>query len=242
VFKGPYPSRLILVRHGETDWNRERVPQGHIDIPLNETGCRQARALAGRVCSWQVNALYSSDLKRAAQTAEILGEALRLSVQLREGWREIDVGAWGGLPAAEIRARFPEEISALERGEDISRGGGESRASLKARVVAEFERMCPGHPDETVMIVSHGGALKALIAHLVGLPLSGLDRISTRGNTGLSIFEFSMGEPRLVLLNDTSHLDGGAGLGAGAVEGVGAATLSGGGAFGTERPLHRDLQ
>ncbi len=203
-----YPARLILVRHGETDWNHQGLPQGLIDVPLNDTGREQGRALAKRLKSMPIDALFSSDLARAAETATILGQALDLTPQLSAAWREIDLGSWGGLTRPEIEARFPDELAALERGEDVARGGGETMAAVQERVVAEFERISELHQGQTVAVVSHGGTLKGIICHLLGLELRYLNRLTAGGNTGLSIFEFGWGLPHLVLLNDTSHLDG----------------------------------
>lgn len=202
-----YPKRLILVRHGETDWNRKHIPQGHVDIPLNKTGQKQAHALALRLQNWDIDAVYSSDLSRAAETASILGTTLALQVQFSAAWREIDLGAWCGLSRPEIERRFPQELAALARGEDIPRGGGETMADLQARVVAEYQRVEPLHAGESVLLVSHGGSLKALICHLIGLDLKYASRLSTGGNTGISIIQFDRGWPQLISLNDFGHLD-----------------------------------
>jgi broad specificity phosphatase PhoE len=203
-----YPARLLLIRHGETDWNRLQIPQGHIDVPLNHEGCAQAHALAKRLRDWEVHAIYTSDLSRAAETAAILGRTLGLVPIPAASWREIDLGGWGGLPDAELKVRFGDELAAVARGEDIQRGGGETMAEVQVRAVEAFEEIRRTHPQQTVALVSHGGTLKALICHLIGLELSRVGRLSTRGNAGLSIIEFDQGRPRLVLLNDTSHVDG----------------------------------
>jgi len=203
-----YPARLLLIRHGETDWNRRQIPQGHVDVALNQEGRAQAHALARRLQSWAIHAIYTSDLSRAAETAAILGEALGLVPIPDAAWREIDLGGWVGLPDAELEVRFGEELAAIARGEDVPRGGGETMAAVQARAVQAFEAMRQAHLKQTVALVSHGGTLKALICHLIGLELRRVGRLSTRGNAGLSIIEFDQGRPRLTLLNDTSHIDG----------------------------------
>jgi broad specificity phosphatase PhoE len=203
-----YPARLLLIRHGETDWNRLQTPQGHIDVPLNQEGRAQAHALARRLQTWDIHAIYTSDLSRAAETAAILGEVLGLVPIPAASWREIDLGGWGGLSDAELKMRFGDELAAVARGEDIRRGGGETMAEVQARAVKAFEELRQAHAQQTVALVSHGGVLKALICHLIGLELSRVGRLSTRGNAGLSIIEFDQGRPRLTLLNDTSHVDG----------------------------------
>jgi broad specificity phosphatase PhoE len=203
-----YPERLLLIRHGETDWNRQQVPQGHVDVPLNQEGRTQAHALARRLQDWDIAAIYTSDLSRSAETAAILGEALGLVPIPDAAWREIDLGGWVGLSDAELKVRFGDELAAVARGEDVPRGGGETMAAVQARAVEAFEEMRRAHLRQTVALVSHGGTLKALICHLIGLELSRVGRLSTRGNAGLSIIEFDQGRPRLTLLNDTSHIDG----------------------------------
>lgn len=200
-----YPKRLLLVRHGETEWNREQRAQGQTDVPLNGNGRRQAQALAGRLRNHNIGALHSSDLARASQTAAILATALGLHLRLSAAWREIDLGEWAGLSHSEIETCFPEELAALDRGEDIARGGGETLGALRARAAAEFERLAQIHQGQSVLVVSHGGTLKALICHLIRLDLGCQRRLSAGGNTGLSIVEFDSGQPKLTLLNDTSH-------------------------------------
>jgi broad specificity phosphatase PhoE len=135
----PYPAHLLLVRHGETDWNRDRVFQGQVDVPLNASGRRQAHDLAVRLCDWKVDVLYSSGLARAAERASIIGTMLGLEPRLSVDLREIDVGRWGGLTHAELESQYPGEMAALARGEDIPRGGAERLCELQERMVAAVE-------------------------------------------------------------------------------------------------------
>jgi probable phosphoglycerate mutase len=205
---GRVPSRLVLVRHGETDWNRRRIVQGHADVPLNENGKTQARAVARRLAGEKLDVLYTSDLSRARETADEIGAACGLAVRPDARLREIDVGAWSGLSRKEIRKRHPETVAALERGEDPLRGDGESLVDLRARVVAAYDDLAAAHPGETVAVVGHGGSLKVLIGHLLGLADARLTQLSVAGNTGVSLFDFRDGFPRLVMLNCTRHLHG----------------------------------
>ncbi len=159
---------LLLARHGETDWNRELRFQGHADPPLNDVGRRQALELAAAVSDERVAAVYSSDLRRAHETARIVAEALGLEVTVLPDLREIDVGSWSGLTRDEIAERFPEGFARWlegERGHD-----GETREALRARVVDAAERIAAAHPGERVLIVTHGGALRALLTHAGGSP------------------------------------------------------------------------
>jgi broad specificity phosphatase PhoE len=152
---------ILLARHGETDWNREGRFQGHADAPLNELGRAQARELAQRLASTSFSAVYSSDLSRARETAEILAVSHGVPVIVDPGLREVDVGSWSGLTRAEIAKRFP----------DAEHHDGETRDEHLARVLAAVERIAHGHSDERILIVSHGGSLRALRRHCTGEPV-----------------------------------------------------------------------
>jgi uncharacterized phosphatase len=157
---------IVLARHGETDWNRERRFQGRADIPLNDAGRAQARELAERLRSDSVSVLYTSPLRRAAETARIVGERLRLPVRASEPLSEIDVGSWQGLTVDEVRARFPEAAWV-----SWSAGweGGESYEELDRRVVAALHELAALHAGERVAVVTHGGPMRAAIAASLGL-------------------------------------------------------------------------
>ena len=197
---------ILLIRHGQTDWNSAGRWQGHVDIPLNPTGRAQAEALARRLASWPIRAIYSSDLQRAAVTAQTIATAHHLSVNITPTWRERSGGLFEGLTGDEIAARYPEHWGEMRRGL-LNPPGGESQAMLRERVVMAFDQLAAQHPNEMVAVVSHGGSLHALISHLLGLPVQEEGRFSLRGNTGLSIVELNDHGPRLLLLNDTSHLE-----------------------------------
>jgi probable phosphoglycerate mutase len=157
---------LLLVRHGETDWNRDLRFQGHADPPLNELGRRQAHDLAERLEGEPLAAIYCSDLRRAHETARIVGRKLGVGVTVVPGLREIDVGSWSGLTREEIAERFPEGF-----GRWLEGGGGhdgETRDELAARVLESARRIAAAHPGEHVLLVSHGGALRALLSHAEG--------------------------------------------------------------------------
>ena len=160
---------LVLVRHGETDWNRERRFQGHADVPLNDEGRRQALELADRLAGETYAAAYSSPLKRAIETAQILASRLHFEIEPRGGLMEVDVGSWSGLTTAEVESRFPE---GFRRWADDSSGGwtdGETYDELGRRVVADLFTIAARHPDEQVLAVTHGGAIRAVLAAIAGL-------------------------------------------------------------------------
>jgi len=198
---------ILLIRHGQTSWNAVGRWQGHADVPLNEVGREQARLLARRLEAWPVGALYSSDLKRAAQTAAIVGHALGLEPVQKPVWRERHGGAFQGLTKQEIAEEHPEAWAALQRGV-VAPPGGESSQALHKRVTRAFEQLVERHQGEAVAVVSHGGAMRALIAHVLQLPSTRDPRISVRGNTGITVIEKAEERPPiLVRLNDTGHLE-----------------------------------
>jgi broad specificity phosphatase PhoE len=163
------PTTIVLVRHGETDWNREHRFQGHADVPLNSEGRRQAQELADRLAGERYAAAYSSPLRRALETAEILASRLQFEIEPREGLKEVDVGSWSGLTTTEVRNRYPE---GFRRWADDWSGGwsdGETYDELGRRVVADLSAIAERHPDERVLAVTHGGAIRAVLAAIAGL-------------------------------------------------------------------------
>jgi len=162
------PTRILLVRHGETDWNRIGRWQGHADPPLNDLGRQQAARLAERLVGDGVSAVYSSDLRRASQTAVVVGARLALPVIEDPALREIDVGSWSGLTRAEVQERFPEGFARWQAGE-IGHDG-ETREQLTERVVAAVHRIAEAHEGATVVVVTHGGAIRAIRRHAAGDP------------------------------------------------------------------------
>jgi broad specificity phosphatase PhoE len=150
---------MLLVRHGETDWNLERRVQGHTDRPLNATGLEQAHALAEQLAGETLVAVYASDLARARETAAIVARAHGLEVILDPGLREKNFGTWEGLTDVEIEERFPAAV----RG---GWGDGETTEAVTERALAVIDRIRARHPTGTVLVVSHGGPLRAILASL----------------------------------------------------------------------------
>ena len=197
---------IILIRHGLTDWNAEGRWQGHEDIPLNETGIVQAQALARRLANWPIEKLYSSDLKRAAQTAAILGEAIGTEPIYDRCWRERDVGAFQGLTWGEIEQQYPQEFHNMRAG-IIEPPLGEDNQALHKRAANSFSAMALRHAGQMVAVVSHGGLIHTTLLHVLGLPIGQYKRLSLRGNTGISMVEIDNSHARLTRLNDTAHLE-----------------------------------
>lgn len=160
----------MLWRHGQTTWNVERRFQGQTDIPLTDAGAAQARRAARLLAGLKPDAIVSSDLSRAAETAGELARLTGLSVMLDEGLRETYAGEWQGLTNREIEERYPEQFAAWRRGEPVRRGDGELEAEVAARAVPAVERAVEKLPDDgTLVVVSHGGAIRCAIGRMIGL-------------------------------------------------------------------------
>lgn len=149
---------LTIVRHGETDWNRDRRIQGQTDIPLNAAGLVQAGELRDRLEGVGFEAVYASDLERAWRTAAMVAEPRGLAVRRRPALREKDFGTWEGLTDSEVLTRFPD----ARRG---SWGDGETAEALASRVLAAVDEIVAAHAGGSVLVVSHGGAIRALYRH-----------------------------------------------------------------------------
>jgi alpha-ribazole phosphatase len=163
--------RLLIVRHGATPWNAEGRLQGQRDVPLDEDGCAQAAALARSLEDRPIDVVYSSDLGRARETAEIITKSRGLPIVPVPRLREMAFGAWEGLTMAEVRQDNPELLRAWHRDPAAtSPPGGERLVDLEARVGA-FLRDLDTHPDEgTALIVSHAGPIRVLLCLTLGLP------------------------------------------------------------------------
>jgi len=210
-------TELWLVRHGESKGNSDGILQGQKDYPLSDLGRQQAAALAGRLRKARLTACYCSDLERAQETAEIIGALAGIEPIIDPRLREIDVGTWSGLTSKEIADRHTEEWNIWQHRRDPlhKRGGGESYRDLATRIVPAFNELASRHPGGRVLIVSHGGSLNAYLTATLGMPLEAIWRLS-QDNTGLSRVQpfanpnrdGSMLPGRIVMLNDTSHLNG----------------------------------
>jgi broad specificity phosphatase PhoE len=155
---------IVMVRHGETDWNRERRFQGHADTLLNEAGRAQAAELAETLADEGLAAVYTSPLRRAAETAEIVAARLGLDLHPLEALREIHVGEWQGLTIDEVKERHP----GLEDGRS-GWPGGETYEALSARVLPALVALAADHPGERVLAVTHAGPVRAALSAAMGL-------------------------------------------------------------------------
>ena len=162
---------VYLARHGQSDWNAAGRWQGHADRPLTELGLRQAADLAAAIAGVPLDAVYSSDLRRARETAEAVAVPRGLAVTALPDLREVDVGSWSGLTRAEAKERFPE---AFRRWTDGGHGwdDGERYDRMAERVVEAVRRIGAAHEAGSVLVVAHGGPIRALHAAALGLDVS----------------------------------------------------------------------
>jgi broad specificity phosphatase PhoE len=201
-------ARYVFIRHGESVWNGERRIQGNQDPPLSPRGRQQAARLAASV-SFHLRtaaAIYTSPLRRAAETAEALGAATGLPVLPEPGLQEMRLGRWEGMRVPEIQAAFP---GSYERwlADPLTHPApdGERLEEFVRRVVDAWTRLCAAHPEHDLVLVSHGGPIKAIVCHVLGVPPRRLFRIK-QDNTAVSVVEADATSARVVLLNDTCHL------------------------------------
>lgn len=199
---------LYLIRHGETDWNATRRWQGHANVPLNDRGLRQAQLVAQRLQAEQVrfDAIYSSDLTRAYQTAWEIGAAVKVAVQLLPPLREIDMGEWSGLTRDQIRERYSVEYRLLEEGQDIPRGGGETLSALRNRVLDTVDALVYHNPDKTIVLVTHGGPIRAILKHIAGSSGMSVPPATHIGNTSITIIHCQADSWQIMSCNDMHHL------------------------------------
>jgi glucosyl-3-phosphoglycerate phosphatase len=165
--------RLVVLRHGETTHNAAGIWQGQLDSPLSDLGRRQADAVGAAVAALAPDRIVTSDLTRARVTAESVGRATGIPVELDPRFREIHAGAWQGLTSSEVAQRWPEERAAVQRGEDVRRGGdGESMDDVLVRVGEGLEDLLAALPAGGCAVVStHGAAARAVAAWVLDLEL-----------------------------------------------------------------------
>ncbi len=199
--------KLYLIRHGQTDWNLNRRFQGQSDVPLNQTGARQAEQVAARLSTEKIDLIYSSDLSRAVETAEIIRRSgFQPDLQTDTRLREVNFGDWEGLSYNEIKEKYPDSLATWER--DVyssSPPNGETLEDLTKRVQSFLGDVIQKHDDQTITVVAHGGVLQVLVC--LALKISPMMYwqfyIST---ASLSQISFYPAGAILNLLNDTSHL------------------------------------
>lgn len=200
-------AKIILVRHGQTEWNRVERFRGRADVPLNETGLAQAEATGRRVADeWRPVAVYSSPLSRAIKTAEAIARHFNLSVQPHSGLIDIDYGEWQGLSPAEVRERWPDELTNWYEHPHLARiPAGETLEALRIRALQTVNQLAGIHPDETIVLVGHTVINRIILLGVLGLKNDRFWRLR-QDTCAINVFESENGDYTLVSLNDTCHL------------------------------------
>jgi len=200
-------TRIYLIRHGETEWNREEIFRGRADIPLNRTGRRGARAAARALRNYRIAEIFSSPLSRAWETARPLAADRNLKIIPAPALIDIDFGKWQGIPKEKIRENQARLYRIWEKHpEKMQFPGGESLARVRSRAVKFLRRFSRAAPEQEIALVSHRVVLKLLALSLLGLNNSHFWEVQL-DPASVSTFEIPLsGRPRVLCLNDTCHL------------------------------------
>jgi probable phosphoglycerate mutase len=203
--RGP-ATAMLLLRHGETPLSTERRFSGSGDPELTDRGLAQAQAAAKRVTEWDVAAVVASPRTRAQQTAAAVAAMIGVDIATEDGVAETDFGEWEGYTFAEIRERWPAEMSAWLASPDVAPPGGESFTATFARVRSARERLVSAYPGKTIVVVSHVTPIKAMVRDALDAPAHVLYRLHL-DPASLSVVDwYAEGAGVVRLMNDTSHL------------------------------------
>jgi alpha-ribazole phosphatase/probable phosphoglycerate mutase len=201
-------TRFFIVRHGETTWNAGGRIQGHLDIELTETGLQQARLAAERLKREKIDAVYSSDLKRASVTGEAIAEHHGLAVTTTPLLREAFLGDWQGLTLQEVAEKYPDEYALYCQDSIANRPPGAERLEeVIARCRRFLAQMLEAHPHGAIAVACHGGSVRGLVAAALGMGPELYRRIRA-DNGSLTILELSHTRTLIITLNDTCHMAG----------------------------------
>jgi ribonuclease H / adenosylcobalamin/alpha-ribazole phosphatase len=200
------PTVTVLLRHGQTPMSVQQRYAGRSNVPLTDAGVQQAVAAAKRLASAGIGVIVTSPLLRAVQTAQEVAAVTGAAVVTDDGFRETDFGAWDGLTFAEVRERWPSEVSTWLADPDVAPPGGESFAEVSARVAAALRRVLADREGQQVLIVSHVTPIKTLVAAALLAPPAALFRMHLDVAALCEIDWYADGPAVLRSFNDTGHL------------------------------------
>jgi len=196
--------RVFIVRHGETDYNAQHRWQGHLDVPLNENGKQQADALATYFADQSIDLIFSSDLKRAYDTAQAIATAKKMDIKKEKRLREVHLGLFQGLTRTQIQEAYPQEAFNWDNDDSFVVPQGESRVQLQNRAYAAWQSLTKSKDAKTIMLVSHGGTIRMLLQKLFPEKVAYIKL----KNTSISIIERDEeGNWQPSALNTTPHLE-----------------------------------
>lgn len=197
---------VVLVRHGQTAWNREERFRGQIDLPLDDWGLRQAELVGERIASqWQPVAIYASSMQRTLQTAAGIARACGLHTTIQDGLLDIDYGAFAGLTPQEAAREYPDVVRAWRRAPHmVLFPDGESLADVRDRAEAALEEIVANHSAQTVVVVTHVVVCRLILCAILGLDSSHFWQFEP-ATASISVIEISGGSKVLLSLNDTCH-------------------------------------
>lgn len=199
-------TRIYLIRHGETEWNKTGRLQGHSNVLLSPEGIHQAQLLAEHMPFHTVDAVYSSDLSRAMETARILAAKFGLPVIQESGFREVNFGDWEGRNFSELATEVPDGFeNFFTRPDRVHPPNGESFLEAQSRLINALDEVVAEHEDQSVVVVSHGAAIRLLMCAVLGMPIRKMWTIS-QFNMAVNILRVDDGNPTVELLNSTLHL------------------------------------
>jgi len=199
-------TKVILVRHGQTLWNLEMKYQGHCDVALTEKGIKQAELAANFLAKEPISAVYASDLCRALATAECIAQKHNVQVTAIPQLREINFGQWEGLTYDKINNQWSEIMAKLfTHPDEIQIPDGETFREVKERATVALTKLVAQHPNETIVVVSHGGTIRTLLCAILNIHLNYLWRIK-QDNTAINILEYYDDQVMVSLVNSTHHL------------------------------------
>jgi broad specificity phosphatase PhoE len=199
-------SRIYLVRHGTTEWNREEIFRGRVDCALNETGRAEARAVAAYFEGVELDGIFTSPLARAAETAAVIAAGRGIEVVSDPAFIDLDFGEWQGHALKEVREKYPELYRAWrKRPQEVTFPGGENLDQVRERAWEGLLKVARENPERSVVIVSHRVITKILICAALGLDNSHFWQIK-QDTTAINLLEYSREAFTVSLLNDTCHL------------------------------------
>ena len=205
---GVYMTKIYLARHGQTEWNKKLTFRGRADIPLNESGHREAHALLHALKDKKIEAIYTSPLRRSIETAQPVGDFFHLEIVPVQGLIDINYGDWEGLSFNEVKKRYGEQYKKWEKNPDLIRfPNGETLDEAKERSFRAFKNIAGKHPEKSILIIPHRVINKILLCALLNLSNSHFWEL--KQDTGcINLIEYSGERFVLCTMNDTCHLKG----------------------------------